>query len=223
MTCCSPLNTNRTNGTNRLFSRFSKSYAKTFRKKGLEKVQLLLQEGIQAGSDNGLSDLEILDIGCGVGGLHLTLLEQGAIRAHGIDIAEGMLDQARDFAADMQLSDRVNYTTGDFVELAAEISSADITLLDKVVCCYENVEELVRLSTEHTRKIYAVSRPRDVWFMRWMFKTQAALMKLFRFAFFPCWHNWNQVHDRILAAGFTPVFNDHTMLWDVAVYRRRRA
>ncbi len=228
MHCCQPGNshyrgTSRTGGTNRLFSRFSRGYAKSFRRKGLEKVQRLLQEGVLKGaseSANGLQDLEILDIGCGVGGLHMTLLEQGAARARGIDIAEGMLDHAREIAADRELGDRVEYINGDFVELAESVPPADVTLLDKVVCCYENVEDLVRLSTEHTRRIYAVSRPRDIWFMRWVFRSQSWIMKTLRFAFYPCWHNWNEVHARILAAGFAPVFQEHTTLWDVAVYRR---
>ncbi|MCR9143886.1 MAG: class I SAM-dependent methyltransferase [bacterium] len=222
-----------------MFSRFSKSYAKSFRKQGLEKVQQLLREGVLRGTSamheskptpadrpgqSKPQNLEILDIGCGVGGLHLTLLaENAAAHARGIDIADGMLAQARDFARDMDLSARVNYTTGDFVDLADEIPPADITLLDKVVCCYENVEELVRLSTDHTRAIYAVSRPRDIWYMRWVFKTQSWFMKMFRFAFYPCWHNWTHVHDQIVAAGFAPVFQDRTTLWDVAVYRRATA
>ena len=91
MSCCT---SNSCSGTNIFFSRWSKSFAKRFRKKGLEKVQRYLLEGIRL---EPVKDRHILDIGCGVGALHLTLLQEGAILATGIEAAEGMLEKAKEF------------------------------------------------------------------------------------------------------------------------------
>ncbi|MBI4430071.1 MAG: class I SAM-dependent methyltransferase, partial [Ignavibacteriales bacterium] len=143
-------------GTNKFFSRWSKKYAKQFRKGKLEKVQKHLLEGVRT---EPVASKEILDIGCGVGSLHLTLLAEGAARATGVDISEGMLDQAKKFSEQRKLEEKTWYVLGDFVHKADEIQPADITLLDKVVCCYENVEALVQQSASKTRRVYAFSHP----------------------------------------------------------------
>ncbi len=46
----------------------------------------------------GYREASVLDIGCGVGHLHQTLLEQGASAAVGIDLAPKMLSEAKDWA-----------------------------------------------------------------------------------------------------------------------------
>ncbi|MBI3005045.1 MAG: methyltransferase domain-containing protein, partial [Ignavibacteriales bacterium] len=87
-------------GTNKFFSRWSKKYAKRFKKGKLEKVQQHLLEGVRT---EPVASKEILDIGCGVGSLHMTLLAEGASKAIGVDISEGMLDQARKFSEQRNL------------------------------------------------------------------------------------------------------------------------
>src|SRR5450759_771323 len=119
---------------NKFFSRWSMRYAKRFRKGGLEKTQRYILEGIRK---EPVAAKRILDIGCGVGSLHLTLLKEGAAVATGVEISEGMISQARKLAEDFQLQDRTNYVLGDFVREAPSIREADVTMLDKVLCCYE--------------------------------------------------------------------------------------
>ena len=149
MSSCCQTDT-RSEGTNKFFSKWSKKYAKRFRKGKLEKVQKHLLEGIRKES---VAEKAILDIGCGVGSLHLTLLEEGAAKATGVDISEGMLEQAKKFSAQRSLGAKTSYILGDFVQKAGEIEPADITLLDKVVSCYDDVQALVKKSAENTRRI----------------------------------------------------------------------
>jgi ubiquinone/menaquinone biosynthesis C-methylase UbiE len=105
-------------GTGSYFSRYSDKYVRKFRKRGLERVQKLLLEGV--GSEH-VRDKEILDIGCGVGALHLTLLQEGAARTMGVDISEGMIEHARKFSIDLGVAGRAEYVVGDFVEVAENI------------------------------------------------------------------------------------------------------
>ena len=99
--CCTP--SPGTEGTNKFFSKQATRYMKKFRKKGLAKEQRYLIEGILSA---GISGTSVLEIGCGVGGVHLTLLNHGASSATGIDIAEGMLNGAKELAREMNLGDR---------------------------------------------------------------------------------------------------------------------
>ena len=204
-------------GTNIFFSKWSQSYAKKFRKGKLEKVQRYLVHGIMR---DPISGRRILDIGCGVGSLHLTLLKEGAGKSVGIEMAEGMLDEAKQFAANLGHSDRVEYHLGDFVQLADTLSEADITILDKVVCCYEDLDVLIDKSTRKTRKIYALSHPKENLMMEVAFKTQILLAKIFKWSFRPYWHDWPRMKSMILARGFDLVYKGSTVAWQVLVFKR---
>ncbi|MBI3004884.1 MAG: class I SAM-dependent methyltransferase, partial [Ignavibacteriales bacterium] len=150
------------------------------------------------------------------------LLAEGASKAIGVDISEGMLDQARKFSEQRNLQNKTSYVLGDFVQKADELQQADITLLDKVVCCYENVDALVKKSASKTRRLYAFSHPRQSYLMKAVFKTQIAFSNLFRMSFRPYWHDWTRVRGLVVAEGFQLVYENATLAWQVAVYRRMR-
>lgn len=215
MDCCSAGNTQ---GTNTFFSKFSKTYARRFKKKGLEKAQKYLLEGVR---QVPVKEKNILDIGCGVGALHLTLLREGARRATGIDISEGMLEKARQFSGEFGFADQSSYHLGDFVQLADSIADADITLLDKVVCCYERLDALIDVSTEKTRLVYALTHPSDNVIVSSIFKLQILVAKLFRLKFRPFWHDWDRMQARITSRGFRLLYNKPTFFWNVAVFQRQ--
>jgi len=204
-------------GTNEFFTRFSKKYAKRFRKGKLEKVQRFLLEGVRK---EPVTSKEILDIGCGVGSLHLTLLKEGAARAVGVDMAEGMLDKAKQFASQLGMAEKTEYVLGDFVERKNQLGNADITILDKVVCCYEDVKTLMETSTQKTKSIYAFSHPRRSLLMKAIFKTQIFVCSLLRTSFRPHWHDWLWVRSLVTAQGFELVYENATIAWQVAVYKR---
>jgi magnesium-protoporphyrin O-methyltransferase len=206
-----------TDGTNKFFSRWSKTYEKQFRKKGLAKEQRLLLIGVR---EEPIAASKILDIGCGVGALHLTLLREGAGEAVGVDIAQGMLDKAQEFAVSMGLAEKVSYVLGDFAGMADSLQDADITTLDKVVCCYENLDLLLETSTGKTRRVYALTHPRDNLLLEFMFKTHIAFNKLFRMKFRPYWHNWQRMRDQIVARGFRLTYENSTLAWQVLVFTR---
>jgi len=214
MICCSG---QECAGADKFFSKFSAKYAKRFRKKGLEKVQNDLLEGIKRVP---IPSAEILDIGCGVGALHITLLREGARRATGVDAAAGMIEQARTFAREHGVLEHVKHVLGDFTQIAEDLPAADITILDKVVCCYENADELVDKSLDKTRRVYALSVPRENAFVRWGFSIQIFFAKLFKTAFRPYWHDWKDLHAMIISRGFRPVFESSTFLWSIAVFER---
>lgn len=214
MTCCS---SNASSGTNVFFSKWSKKYAKRFQKKGLDKAQLLLLEGIRKET---VREKNILDIGCGVGSLHLTLLQEGAARATGVDLAEGMLQKAKELSSAFGLHEKVSYKNGDFVELADSIPDADITILDKVVCCYEDLDLLLEKSLQKTTRVYGLVYPRNNFLVGGVFKLQIAVLKLFRSKFYPFWHDWDLMHTRITQRGFRLLYEKPTLAWQVAVFQR---
>jgi hypothetical protein len=52
------------------------------------------------------------------------------------------------------------------VNLAPTLPAADLVTLDRVVCCYPELEPLMRQSADKARCYYALSFPHDGWYMR---------------------------------------------------------
>jgi 2-polyprenyl-3-methyl-5-hydroxy-6-metoxy-1,4-benzoquinol methylase len=163
----------------------------------------------------------VLDIGCGVGALHLALLKQGAARATAVDASEGMLNAAMHFGQQQGVGEQVTYIHGDFVHAAGGISEADITVMDKVVCCYEDVIGLIDASTAKTKHLLALTHPRDNLIGRVMFKAGILLAKLFRSSFHPFWHDWGSMREHVVAKGFRLVHQDSTPFWQAVVFERQ--
>ncbi len=204
-------------GTGSFFSRWSRFYAKRFRSGGLEPVQKYLLEGIRLQPVRGSS---VLDIGCGVRSLHLTLLKEGANHSVGVDMSEGMLREVKRFAQEFGLDGQTEYIAGDFTQPSPSVPENDVTILDKVVCCYEDVERLVRTSTEKTGQTYALSHPRENLLMQMLFRGHGTLAKIFHWSFHPFWHDWAKVRSLVLSNGFELVYENATISWQVLVYKR---
>ncbi len=158
--CCDTSKTSA--GVNRFFSRRSKHYARRFGKKGLERTQQYLIEGVKR---KPITAKEVLDIGCRVGALHLTLLNQGAARSVGVEISEGMIAEAKRLASESGVAERTRYILGDFVEVADSLTESDITLLDKVVLLLRATRrpyhEVNRKDQEHLRAVTSEEQHSD--------------------------------------------------------------
>ena len=190
---------------------------KRFRKKGLAKEQQLLVEGLSKTSFVGQS---ILDIGCGIGGLHLTLLLRGASTALGIDIAPGMIDAARTLSREHHMEFQTDYRVGDFVAMRETIAMADLTIADKVVCCYADLPALLSSSLSKTRRVFALTHPRDHTFNYLLIRSLATLGEVLRLPFHPYWHDWQSMSASIEANGLRRVWSSKTLFWQVEVFER---
>ena len=193
----------------------SKLYARRYRRKGLDDMQRLLVEELVS---SGIDGKSLLEIGCGVGVLHQTLLERGAHTATGIDLSDAMLDYARQRAADHHLSERVSYELGDFVESQARFESADITLLDKVVCCYPAPKELLEAATSKTRVAIALTFPRKH-ILGLLFNAVWNLgFSLLRSDFRSFVHEPRQIREWLAENGMRRRFYRDTFWWHSEVY-----
>ena len=211
MSCCCP----HSNSANRFFSFFASRYRRRFEKKGFEPSQKQLLEGLQQA---GYRDAKVLEIGSGVGHLHQTLLEQGAASAVGIDLASRMVDEAQHWAEERKLAGRTDYLEGDFMEIHESLSGADVTVLDKVVCCYPDADGLVHASLKKTNRVYALTYPRNRWYIRTMMGISAFMLKLVRSDFRPYVHDPEMIEKWITETGFSKAYQNNNMVWLTQVY-----
>ncbi len=214
MNCCCPHDVS----ASKCFSRVARRYRRRFEKRGFERSQKQLLEGL---TNTGFTGATVLEIGSGVGHLHMTLLERGAASAQGIDLAPKMIEEARRWARDRGLGQRTQYFEGDFMALADSIEPADVTLLDKVVCCYPDVDGLVHRSAKKTRRLYALTYPRNRWYVRLGVALGAVIMKLFGSAFRPYLHDPQQIEQWLIEAGFVKRYEASTFIWLTQVFERR--
>jgi len=220
MNCCNKPSCANGVGANSIgdfFSKEARNFLKRSKRRGLEKSQKNLVEGL---SKAGISDKSILEIGCGVGYLHSRLLLGGARSAFGVDISEEMLRLAKMYMKELGLEDKTDYLQGDFAEISEAVKPSDILILDKVICCYPEVENLVEKSIAKTKSIYAFTLPRDAWWVKSGMTVVIRFLKLFGSKFHPYFHDHAIVNGRLANNGFTQIYHNQTLAWETYVFQK---
>ena len=115
--------------------------------------------------DLPLAGTTVIDIGAGVGAVHLELLERGAGSAVDVDGSTAYVAAARSEAERRGLADRVSHVLSDATAAADGLEPADLVALDRVVCCYGDVGALMRAAASLARRRVGVVYPRATWWV----------------------------------------------------------
>ncbi len=164
----------------------------------------------------------VLELGCGRGVLLLRLVQAGVARATGVDLSPAGIDAARDRFERVQLSDRADFSVGDAARVPLE--PHDWVILDRVICCYPDVDRLLANTLPAAKQIYAFTVPTsrgwrgvaarlEVWFERAWDALRGQ----------PCpgyVHDLDLIEERLALAGFRLRHRDRQRLWHIAVYER---
>ncbi len=210
MSCCA-----HAGSANRFFSFFARRYHKRYLKKGLEKTQLQLIDGL---TQAGYKQSTLLEIGSGVGYLHQQILKDGATTAVGIDLSDKMLIEAKVLALAQGLDKQTVYLHGDFLDLIPDVEKADVTILDKVVCCYPDANSLVHESVKKTSRVYGLTYPRKTLMTKTAEAIMAIIMKIIRSDFRSYVHDPLLVEQWITELGFRKLYQNQTLVWLTQVY-----
>lgn len=186
-----------------------------YRRDGPSKTTRWLLDALKS---EGVEGMTLLDIGGGVGAVQHELLQAGVRQATAVDASSAYLRAAREEASRQGRADRVNYHFGNFVDLAPTIGPADIVTLDRVICCYHDMEALVSLSAERARRLYGLVYPRDTWWLRVASYLPNAGFWLMRNPFRIFVHSSEAVNAILRAHGLKQRFYRQTMFWQVNVY-----
>lgn len=168
----------------------------------------------------GVTGASVLDIGGGIGAVHHELLAAGAQSATHVDVSADYLRVAEEVSKQRGTTGRVRQVHGDFVEHAATLGNSDIAVLDRVICCYPDMELLVERSAAKTNRLYGAVYPRGRRLMQWAFAAQNAINKIRHVAFRIYLHSPDAIAAVLRRQGFQPVRIRRTLLWEVAIYRR---
>lgn len=214
MDCCGRHNA----GLNTLFDEpTAREETRDYLKNGLRKPARRLAELVAA---RGVENASLLEVGGGVGGLHLELLKRGAASAYDVDVSASYVSAAQNLAARLGLRERVNHQVGDFAQVADSVPAADVVVLHRVVCCYPDMPQLLNQAARHANRLLAFSFPWDVWptrVVRAIFNTGLWLGRSgYRFYVHPAPAMRRVVNE----AGFKLVSQSSVFPWQMLVFER---
>ncbi len=212
MNCC------QCQGIEELFSEsFVRDELARYRRRGPNKTTRIL---ISALKSRGVQGLTLLDIGGGIGAIQHEMLQAGVEHATDVEASSAYLNVTREEARRRGVADRIQYEHGNFVDLASEIKPADIVTLDRVICCYDDMERLVGSSVVKARKFYGVVYPRDTWWVKVGLAIQNFFLSLGRTRYRSFVHPTKAVDALVTRNGFKQSFYRQTFVWQVVVYAR---
>ncbi len=169
---------------------------------------------------SGIAGSTLLDVGGGIGVVSHELLRAGVGHAVLVDASPAYLAIARQEAQEGNLLDRLELVEGDFVHRASEIDVADIVTLDRVVCCYLDVDALVGSSSARARRLYGLVLPRDRWLNRLRHRLENAWFRLRGRTYRAYGHPHARIDALVAANGLGLRTETGTYFWRVVVYER---
>ena len=176
-----------------------------------------LIDGVATG---GVEGMTLLDIGGGLGGVQHALLDNGAVKVTHVDASSAYIRAAQEEAEIRSLADNINFQQGDFVDIAEGVPAADIVTLDRVVCCYDDMEALVNLSAGKAQERYGLVFPRDLWLFRIFLPLANFVLRLRGSSFRIFMHSTRHIEGIIMSKGLSPIIHKKKGFWQILVYNR---
>jgi SAM-dependent methyltransferase len=201
-------------------ARTARRQAQAYRRKGAGGTTRRLVEMITAA---GVEGATVLDIGGGVEVIGTELLLAGAVALTDVDASAPYISVATHELARRGFAERATFHHGDFVELADELSDADVVTLDRVVCCYGDWRALVDRSAQRARRLYGLVYPNERWWIRAGIGLGNLCLRALGKAFRGHVHPERKIDARIQAAGFEPRAHHRGWIWQTVLYERRAA
>jgi len=210
--CCIP------DGYAQLFDeKNARSDARNYRKKGLDPTGKRMVDEILR---RGVAGASVLEVGGGIGALEIELLRAGAAHATNVELVGTYEQAARELLETLGLNERVDRTLLDFARDGIQVPRADIVLLHRVICCYRDMESLVRVSADHAARLLALSFPADRWWWRVGQLLGRAWFRVRGCAFRLYLHDPRRILAIAQSAGLRPVLQRRGWVWQIAVLER---
>lgn len=205
--CCEP------EGYDDLFgARFSRHLAKRYRKRGLDKTASRMVTFL---TDQGIEGASVLEIGGGVGDLHLELLRHGAARATNLELVDSYDADARALAKEAGVADRVSRRQLDLAASPDAVEPHDIVVLHRVVCCYPDVQRLLTAAADHATRLLVFSHPPANMASRAIFGTENLLFRLRRTPFRTYVHDPGAMRTAAEHGGLRTAYRRDGLAWHI--------
>ena len=165
--------------------------------------------------------MTLLDIGSGLGDIQHELLHTGVSESYNCEASSAYINACKDEAERQGHASLITHIQGNFIDVVESIPTADIATLDRVICCYHDMPELVNKSLSKTGKLYGIVIPINKWWVKVGINIYYNLRFLIQqnpFRIFV--HAPEVVETLIINNGFRNIFNQVKGTWQISVYER---
>jgi 2-polyprenyl-3-methyl-5-hydroxy-6-metoxy-1,4-benzoquinol methylase len=212
MNCCD------SRGCDDFFSpRFARRVARRYRKRGVDKTA---RQMIAFLEQRGIEGATVLEIGGGVGEIHLELLKRGAAHAMNLELSAAYDEEAAQLLREAGVEDRAERRLVDLAVAGDAIEPADVVVLHRVVCCYPDYQRLLTAVAEHALRLVAFSYPRRNAISRLVVAVQNLGFRLLGREFRTFTHPPAAMIDVLTKHGLRRSFDHHGSVWQVAGLER---
>jgi len=149
--CCGP-----ERYTETFSDRFARRMARRYRRRGLSRSARAIVSFL---TDRGIEGANVLEIGGGVGELHVELLRHGAAKATNLEISTSYEPQAALLLERSGMTARVDRRFLDIAQEPDQVERADVVVLHRVVCCYPDYERLLGAAASKAERLLVFSHP----------------------------------------------------------------
>ncbi len=170
-----------------------------------------------------LQGFHLLDVGSWIGVIAMELVGAGLAGVTLADASAGYLEAARHHLTTRDAALPAQFILGDFAATADSLPDADIVTLDRVVCCYPDVDALIRGAAARARRMVAFTCPRDRWYVRASVALENSWYRLRQDEFRAFVHSPERMGSVLESAGFVRAARQATPQWAVDLYSRQDA
>lgn len=190
---------------------------RNFLKRGLDSTARPMIDELRS---HDLAQASVIEVGAGSGTAVVSLLDAGAERATAFDISPAYEHVAMGFLAKRGYEGRVEWHTGDFVAAAGDVSPAEVVFLNRVVCCYPDMPELVDAAAGRCTRMLAMAYPRNTVVMRALIRLLNGWLRIRRNTFRVFVHDPERIGGRVRHLGLEEVASGSTPGWEWHVWER---
>jgi len=191
---------------------FARRMAKRYRRRGLDRTAERMVEFL---AGHGLEGATVLEIGGGVGEIHLELLRRRAASATSLELSTAYDDEALRLSERAGVTGRVTRRIMDIAATSDRVETADLVVLHRVVCCYPDFEKLLGAAADHCRGLLVFSHPPRNAVSRTVVGTQNALFGLVGKRFRTFAHPPEAMFSVLNAHGLDTRFTHAGRIWQV--------
>jgi SAM-dependent methyltransferase len=181
---------------------------------------------LEALEEAGVRDRTVLDVGCGIGDVATGALARGASSAYGVELSPKAVEEARRLAMERGVEGRATFVVGDGAKVTLPVS--DVVVLNRVFCCYPDIDALLGRSLEAARHVYAFTAPPSSGPLGVIARVQVRLANVYygwrdsKFHGFRVFvHDLDRIDRRLREAGFSRLrWERRRLAWRLAVYAR---
>ncbi|MDX2361258.1 MAG: hypothetical protein QNK23_10655 [Crocinitomicaceae bacterium] len=190
---------------------------KSYKRKGPNKTTAVLLQELYK---EDLTGKTLLDIGGGIGVIQHELFKKGIAASTDIDASSAYQNRAKDLGEKNGTLEKMQFLHGDFVDLIDKVDGHDIVTLEKVACCYPDVERLILSSTAKANYTYVLVYPRENFLSRMLIKITHVYFWLKKNPFRTFVHSEAMMQKLIEEQGFELKHKSNKGIWRIVVYQK---